>query len=463
MTTAVVIKVGDRSFIAADTRATGSTNTYKIVKIIRSPNNDAFVAFAGSDTYVKTYESVLSSIIANKNILQEFAKIIFQKHQENEIDISVNTFIGIENGKAYKIAMGYTGFLEVEKDGTLEAIGSGGAISRGAFAILKDQRAYSKLATLDNETIAIMLRTAISKAAELDPATNDEIIVEYTEQRYEEEINQSPNALAIGDNIINVIVATNQITKHREKYTKDALMQLVEAINTTEVPVWFDHGNDARLGKTVLGVWKNALLVERQNGTVEVKAQAYLDNTPQVENLLQQKSRLGASMRCINVEAVSRLGVNYDTITEIKNVREISLTFNPSMTDTRTLKMKLDACGDTRPEIETVFKNDLGLSGAEAEVLFSKMKRTIKNSTLSLNGEEDKEIQGKLETQEEQGKPVENDELVLKLQSEVEELRLSTNAKDGEINKLKETNAGLRSRFDLLASKNKQLIQKMKI
>ena len=70
MTTAVVIKVGDRSFIAADTRATGSTNTYKIVKIIRSQNNDAFIAFAGSDTYVKTYESVLSSIIANKNILQ---------------------------------------------------------------------------------------------------------------------------------------------------------------------------------------------------------------------------------------------------------------------------------------------------------------------------------------------------------------------------------------------------------
>lgn len=462
MTTAVVIKVGDRSFIAADTRATGSTNTYKIVKIIRSQNNDAFIAFAGSDTYVKIYESVLSSIIANKNILQEFAKIIFQKHQEGAIDISVNTFIGIENGKAYKIAMGYTGFLEVEKDEMLEAIGSGGSAARGSFVTLKDNREFSKMAKIENSVIAKMLRTAISKASELDPATNNQIIVEYTEQRYEEEINQSPNALAIGDNIINVIVATNQITTHREKYTKDALMQLVEAINTTEVPVWFDHGNDARLGKTVLGVWKNALLVERQNGTVEVKAQAYLDNTPQVENLLQQKSRLGASMRCINVEAVSRLGVNYDTITEIKNVKEISLTFNPSMNETRTLKMKLDACGDTRPEIETVFKNDLGLSGAEAEVLFSKMKRTIKNSTLSLNGEEDKEIQGKLGTQEERGKPVENDELVVKLQSEVEELRLSNNAKDGEINKQKEMNAKLASQFDLLASKNKQF-QKIKI
>ena len=122
------------------------------------------------------------------------------------------------------------------------------------------------------------------------------------------------------------------------------------------------------------------------------------------------------------------------------------------MNETRTLKMKLDACGDTRPEIETVFKNDLGLSGAEAEVLFSKMKRTIKNSTLSLNGEEDKEIQGKLGTQEEQGKPVENGELVLKLQSEVDELRLSNNAKDGEINKQKEMNAGLQSQFELLVS-----------
>ena len=460
MTTCVAIKVGDRSFIAGDKRVSGGMNTYTKVKIIHNIHNNAFVGLAGIVSSFQLYEDILQSITSDTNVLQQFSAIIFEKYKNEEIDLYDNSFVGIENGKAYRLDPSI-GFLEVEKDETLEAIGSGQKYVQGSFITLKDNREFSKMATLENETIAKMLRIAISKASELDPATNNEIIVEFTTKRYEDEVKTSPNALAIGDNIINVIVATNQITTHREKYTKDALMQLAEAINTTEVPVWFDHGNDARLGKTVLGVWKNALLVERQNGTVEIKAQAYLDNTPQVENLLQQKSRLGASMRCINVEAVSRLGVNYDTITEIKNVREISLTFNPSMSETRTLKMKLDACGDTRPEIETVFKNDLGLSGAEAEVLFSKMKRTIKNSTLSLNGEEDKEIQGKLETQEEQGKPVENGELVLKLQTEVEELRLLTNAKDGEINELKESKAKFLAHFDLLASTNKQIIQKI--
>ena len=231
-----------------------------------------------------------------------------------------------------------------------------------------------------------LLTKAIVIGAKDDPYTNEEVMVYKTTQTREVEKRVDEFMLSLGNTANKVelamIIATNQITAHNEpkQYTKDALLNLVERINSSSIPVMYEHGKDVALGRVSFGTWKQAKLVDNGNDYFEVSAVAEMVDNQTTRNFVANKISLGASMSCQNAEKTymkDAFGKTVEVVSSLNDVNEISLTFNPSMSETRALQLALQNA-KTRKDREHALKQRFQCSNHEATLIYASFKEGAK-------------------------------------------------------------------------------------
>ena len=418
MTTIITVQRGSDSFIAADTRVSmgccgAITSTSLAIKVIPHRSGKAYIGIAGDGDMKGSFQEMMDEIINENNILEEF----FKKFSECAKDrYFSNSIIGIENGASYNISE----TLMTQYEYTLQAygVGSGGDGAIASFNTLTSEvDKYRDIANLDDETMKELLIKSIVNGAKSDPYTNEQITVYKTTKEYEPEDAKSKYQLSDKRSEQTVelpmVIATNEITAKNQQYSKKSLQEVVNMVNSKEIAVMIDHGDNATYGKQELGVWKNAKLIEKSSNCFEVYATAVMKKTPLTQSIVEQKSIFGASMRCLHPQG-AKMSNGCEIVEEIKDVLEISLTENPTMSETRSLRMALEGV-DTRKDMTRFLKHRYSLSNGESELLFSRMKAMAS-----------KEFQGNLELTAQQGNLVMASEVELmkqKHESEVAELK----------------------------------------
>ena len=385
MTTIITVQRNNSSFLAADTRmSTCSGDSYFFTKIIPHRSGNAFIGISGFAGNVAMYVEMMDSITNDIDILKQFAEKYAVACKELDL-YGDNGMIGIENGRSFRIFADT--ISQYENNYQCYSSGSGGEKAIVAFNVLNvDNEKYSDIEKLDDDTMKELLTKAIVIGAKDDPYTNEEIMVYKTTQTREVEKRVDEFMLSLGNTANKVelamIIATNQITAHNEpkQYTKDALLNLVERINSSSIPVMYEHGKDVALGRVSFGTWKQAKLVDNGNDYFEVSAVAEMVDNQTTRNFIANKISLGASMSCQNAEKTymkDAFGKTVEVVSSLNDVNEISLTLNPSMSETRALQLALQNA-KTRKDREHALKQRFQCSNHEATLIYASFKEGAK-------------------------------------------------------------------------------------
>lgn len=386
MTTIITVQRNNSSFLASDTRVTingGEGGSGFIAKVISHRSGNAFIGIAGNANNMSIYSEIMDKIESNVDIIKQFAEQYSVECKERWLH-GDNHILGIENGRSYTIHPDI--LIPYENNNQAYSIGSGGDKAIIAFnVIVSESEKYSDVENLDDETMKELLTKAIVIGAKDDPYTNEEIMVYKTKQTREVEKRVDEFMLSLGNTANKVelamIIATNQITAHNEpkQYTKDALLNLVERINSSSIPVMYEHGKDVALGRVSFGTWKQAKLVDNGNDYFEVSAVAEMVDNQTTRNFVANKISLGASMSCQNAEKtyMEVFGKTVEVVSSLNDVNEISLTFNPSMSETRALQLALQNA-NTRKTGEHAIQVGTKCSNHDATLIYSHLKRIAK-------------------------------------------------------------------------------------
>ena len=389
MTTIATVQRNNTSFLASDTRVTfndGELGSGHITKVISHRSGKAFVGIAGNGNNMSKFIEIMNSIETDIDIIKEFAQKYAVCYKQYALD-NDNLIIGIENGRSY--IMDAHMLTQYENDLQCYAIGSGGKDATTAFNVLvSENEKYRDIENLDDNTMKELLTKAIVIGAKDDKYTNEEITVYKTTKtrEFDKQGDKFMLSLSLGSTANKVelamIIATNQITAHEEpkQYTKDALLNLVERINSSSIPVMYEHGKNVALGRVSFGVWKQAKLVDNGNDYFEVSAVAEMVDNQTTRNFIANKISLGASMSCQNAEKTymkDAFGKTVEVVSSLNDVNEISLTLNPSMSETRALQLALQNA-KTRKDREHAFKQCLKCSNHDATLIYTSFKASIK-------------------------------------------------------------------------------------
>lgn len=444
MTTIVTIQRNNTSFLASDTRVTingGDGGSGFIAKVISHRTGNAFIGIAGNANNMSIYSEIMNRIESNVDIIKQFAEQYSIECEERWLH-GDNIIIGIENGRSYTIHPDI--LIPYENNNQAYAIGSGGEKAIVAFNVLvSENEKYNDIENLDDDTMKELLTKAITLGAKDDPYTNEEIMVYKTNQTREVEKRVDEFMLSLGRTTNKVelamIIATNQITGHSEpkQYTKDALLNLVEKINSSSIPVMYEHGKDVVLGRVSFGVWKQAKLVDNGNDYFEVSAVAEMVDNQTTRNFVANKMSFGASMSCKNADKTymkDASGNTVEVVGSLEDVNEISLTLNPSMSETRALQLALQNA-KTRKDREHALKQRFQCSNQEATLIYASFKESAKAEVL----QELTMRQGNLDRVSLQGNLAQNSNWEMEKQnyeSEIAELKSQVATKDIINNKL---------------------------
>jgi ATP-dependent protease HslVU (ClpYQ) peptidase subunit len=387
MTTIITVQRNNSSFLASDTRVTingGDGGSGFIAKVIAHRSGNAFIGIAGNANNMSIYSEIMDKIESNVDIIKQFAEQYSVECKERWLH-GDNRILGIENGRSYTIHPDI--LIPYENNNQAYAIGSGGRDATIAFNVLvSESEKYSDIENLDDDAMKELLNKAIVIGAKDDPFTNEEVMVYKTTQTREVEKRGDEFMLSLGNTANKVelamIIATNQVTAHNEpkQYTKDALLNLVERINSSSIPVMYEHGKDVALGRVSFGTWKQAKLVDNGNDYFEVSAVAEMVDNQTTRNFVANKISLGASMSCQNAEKTymkDAFGKTVEVVSSLNDVNEISLTLNPSMSETRALQLALQNA-KTRKDREHALKQRFQCSNHEATLIYASFKEGAK-------------------------------------------------------------------------------------